>query len=280
MSIDLHIHTTASDGDVHPVTVVKLAAQAGLKVISITDHESTSGFYPASAESHAHGITVIPAVELLTIYKNKEIHVLGYFIDPDNKYLQEALAELRRQRTMCAKECVKRLREFGFNISWSDVEKLAQPDGPVSKGHIVQAVNNAGYIKERKDAIEFLVKYLNREGLAYICHDFHVDNGIRLIRECGGIPVLAHPGLIRDDNIVEELCCNGIAGIEVFYYYFGQHRDEFVRKYNAVAENKNLLKTGGSDYHGTVTPVVLGENHVPFEEVKDFLSLFGITHKI
>jgi len=123
MSIDLHIHTTASDGDVDPITVVRMAAQAGLTVISIADHESTSGFYPAYREGQAHGITVIPAVELLTLYKNKEIHVLG-------------------------------------------------------------------------------------------CHNFPVDDGFRLIKDAGGIPVLAHPGLIKDDEIVEEICAKGIAGLE------------------------------------------------------------------
>ena len=278
MSIDLHIHTTASDGDIDPVAVTRMAAESGLKVIALADHESTSGYQPAYQESQRHGINIIPAVELLTYYKDREVHILGYFTDPDNRLLQRELAELRRQRTKCARETVEKIREFGFKISWPEVENLARTASPVSKGHIMQALNRAGYIKDRNDAVDFLVKYLNREGLAYTCHYFPFESGIQLIKDAGGIPVLAHPGLIRDDEIVAELCGKGIAAVEVFYYYFGQFRAERVQKYNVLAENKGLLKTGGSDYHGTYTPVVLGENHVPYEEVKDFLKLFGVSY--
>ncbi|MHB9095347.1 MAG: PHP domain-containing protein, partial [Eubacteriales bacterium] len=222
MSIDLHIHTTASDGDTDPVTVVKMAAEAGLKVIALADHESTSGFHPAFEAGRNLGIKVIPAVELLTFYKEAEVHLLGYFPDPDNKYLQKELAKLRHQRSQCAKSTVEKLAEFGYEISWPDVRQLALPENPVSKGHIMQAIRNAGYIKDRNDAVNFLIKYLNCKGLAYICHDFSFEDGVELIKRAGGVPVLAHPGLIRDDEIVEELCTKGIAGIEVFYYYFGQ----------------------------------------------------------
>lgn len=276
MSIDLHIHSTASDGDIDPVSIVRMAAGAGLKIIALADHESTDGYHPARQESIAYGLIVVPAVEIMSFYKDKEVHVLGYFPDPDKTRLQNQLAELRHQRTLCAKASVEKLQEYGFQISWRDVEKLAQPGGPVSKGHLMQALNKAGYIKERGDALDILVKYLNVEGLAYICHPFSFDDAVALIRDADGIPVLAHPGLIRDDEIVAELCAKDIDGLEVFYYYFGQHREERVQKYSALADDKSLLKTGGSDYHGTYTPVVLGENSVPLEGVKDFLKLFGL----
>lgn len=277
MSIDLHIHTTASDGDIDPVTVVRMAAAAKLKIIALADHESTSGYHPAYRECQVQGLTVIPAVELLTYYKDREVHVLGYFQDPDNKYLQDQLAELRHQRTECSRQAVKLLNEYGYCVPWSDVLKLGQPGSPISKGHIMQALNNAGYFRDPTGALEFLTKYLNREGLAYVCHTFPFESGIDLIRSTGGIPVLAHPGLIRDDQIVEELCAKDVAAMEVYYYYFGQYRNERVEKYRAMAEEKGLLKTGGSDYHGTYTPVTLGENPVPYEGVKEFLLLSGVS---
>lgn len=276
MSIDLHIHTTASDGSFDPVTVVRLAKEAGLKIIALADHETTSGFGPAFREGLLHDITVIPAVELATWYKGREIHLLGYLTDPENVRLQSELAELRNQRTRCAQDTVKKLREFGFNIDWQDVQKLAESDTAVSKGHIMRAIRNAGYIENKADAINIMTKYLNYEGLAYTCHTFEFDDAVELIRSSGGIPVLAHPALVHDDDIVSELCSKNIDGLEVYYFYFGSHRQEWVNKYNLLADEKHLLKTGGSDYHGTFTPLALGDTEVPLDGVRDFLKLLGV----
>ena len=275
--IDLHIHTTASDGNIDPVTVVKMAYDAGLTTIAIADHESTSGYHPASRAGVTYGINVIPAVEILTLYKDTEVHVLGYMENPESSYLQQGLLELRTQRTLCAKATVEKLNQLGFKVSWHDVEQLAHPDSPVSKGHIMQAVYNAGYIKDRNDSLEILKKYLNRDGLAYVNYAYPFEKAVDFIKSSGGIVVLAHPGLIRNEQLVEELCVKDIDGLEVFYYYFGTHREEYVQRYYAMAKEKKLLKTGGSDYHGTCTPVILGQNTVPCEEVKEFLSLFGIS---
>ena len=127
MSIDLHIHTTASDGNIDPVSVVKMSAAAGLKIIALADHETTFGFQLARQECEKQGISIIPAVELLTSYKDKEIHLLGYFQDPDNRILQDALAELRSQRNICAMETVKKLGDLGFKLSWPDVAGEVRP---------------------------------------------------------------------------------------------------------------------------------------------------------
>lgn len=275
-SIDLHIHTTASDGSFDPVTVVRLAKDAGLKIIALADHETTAGFDSAFKEGLLQGITVIPAVELMTCYKGKEIHLLGYLTDPDNMRLQTELAELRNRRTGCARETVKKLSEFGFKIGWQDVQKLAESGSPVSKGHIMRAIKNAGYIETRADAINIMTKYLNCDGLAYTSHNFRFDDAVELIRSVGGIPVLAHPALINDDNIVGELSSKNIDGLEVYYYYFGSCRQEWVNKYETMAEEKHLLKTGGSDYHGSYTPLVLGVTEVPIDGVRDFLKLLGV----
>jgi predicted metal-dependent phosphoesterase TrpH len=276
MSIDLHIHTTASDGTVDPVQIVNMAAAAGLKTIALADHETTSGFGPAFKEAQKAGVNVLPAVELLTYYKGHEVHLLGYLPSPDNKYLQNQLAELRHQRTSCSRATVEKLIEYGFKINWNDIMSYTESDITVSKGHIMRALRHAGYIQSREDAMKFLAKYLNRDGLAYIVHEFSFEDGIKLITEAGGLPVLAHPGLIWNDDIVNELCDKGIKGIEVFYYYFGSHREEFIHNYNNLATDKKLLKTGGTDYHGQISAIQLGCQYVPFEEVKDFLDQFGI----
>ena len=277
MCIDLHIHTTASDGNIDPVTVVKMAFDAGLRTIALADHESTFGYHPARRAGVVYGVKVIPAVEIMTLYQGREVHLLGYFNDPDNSCLQQGLAELRNQRTLCARATVEKLGEFGFKISWNDVKQMAHPDSSVSKGHIMRALYNAGHIKEPADATEILTKYLQRDGLAYVDYAYPFEEAVNFIKDSEGIAILAHPGLIRNDRIVEELCLKDIDGLEVFYYYFGEHRDEYVRRYYKKAQEHRLLKTGGSDYHGTITPVILGENPVPYEEVGEFLTLFGIS---
>lgn len=276
MAIDLHIHTNASDGSYDPVSAVRVAYEAGLKIIALTDHETTSGFKPAFNEGKRLGVKVIPAVELQTWFKGYEIHLLGYLTNPDNKLLQEELSELRNLRNNCAFDTVNKLREFGFNIHWKDVKSHAVSDGVISKGHIIRAIKNAGYIKDREDVINLMNTYLNHRGLAYVCHDFDFEDAVSLLKSVGGIPVLAHPALIKNEEIVEELCTKDIAGVEVYYYYFGNQREEWVNRYSSLAEEKKLMKTGGSDYHGFYTPVALGNTEVPFDEVKEILGLLGI----
>ncbi|HWI54277.1 MAG TPA: PHP domain-containing protein [Desulfobacteria bacterium] len=276
MAIDLHIHTNASDGSYDPVSLVRKAKDAGLTIISLTDHETTSGFTPAFNEGVKLGVTVIPAVELQTYYNGLEIHLLGYLTDPDNKMLQQQLGELRNMRTNCSLTTVKKMREFGFDITWQDVKNLASSDSIVSKGHIIRAIRNAGYIRDRDDAFHIINTYLNQNGLAYVCHEFRFEDAVRLIKDVGGIPVLAHPALINNEEVVEELCTKGVEGVEVYYFYFGSKREEWVNRYSSLAEEKKLMKTGGSDFHGEYTPVVLGNTEVPFEEVKELLKILGI----
>ena len=156
MTVDLHIHTTASDGNIKPEQIVELASKAGLQTIALTDHESTDGYSYAAAAGHALGIEVIPGVELVTSYKNHEIHLLGYFFDVNSRRFQRQLVELRNARTQCAKKTVEKLRDFGFKIHWEDVLPLAQAGSTVSKGHIMRAMSDAGYIKSKTDAVNIL----------------------------------------------------------------------------------------------------------------------------
>lgn len=265
MTIDLHIHTTSSDGNLRPGQVVEMAAQYGVNLIALADHESTDGYDRAVAAGRVHGVEVIPGVELVTTFEDNEVHLLGYLFDINNRWFQKQLSELRKARTQCAQKTVEKLNEFGFKLSWEDVLPLAQNGSTVSKGHIMQAMRGAGYIQSKMDAINILKKYLNQNGLAYTCHDYPFAFGVELIKKADGIPVLAHPGIIGDDAVVSQLLDLDVAGIEVYYNYFGPHRDEFISRYEALARERNLLMTGGSDFHGTVTPAVLGEIYVPPE---------------
>ncbi len=267
MTIDLHIHTTASDGNIRPEQVVELAAQAGLQVIALADHESTDGYALAAASGRVMGVEVITGVELVTSYEDHEVHLLGYLFDIKNRRLQKELAELRNARTECARRTVEKLQDFGFNIAWDNVLPFAQNGSTVSKGHIMQAMHEAGYVHSKMDAVNILKKYLNKNGLAYTCHEYPFIYGVDLIKNAGGVPVLAHPGLIGDDAVVNRLLDLDVEGVEVYYYYFGPQRAELNARYEALALERDLLMTGGSDYHGTITPVLLGEQYVPPELV-------------
>lgn len=263
MSVDLHIHTTASDGTTPPEEVINLAVKAGLSTIAFADHETTEGYFKVLDICKEKNIEIIPGIELLTYYKETEIHLLGYFMDVNDHSFQEKIRELRNARTECAYSTVEKLNYYGINIKWHQVQETSTLGGPISKGHIMQAIYNAGYIKSKEDSMYILKKYINNHGLAYTCYKYPFAQGVELIKQAGGIPVLAHPGLIGNDNLIPELLDFGVQGMEVFYYYFNHNREELINKYLRIAQKYNLLITGGSDYHGTYAPVTLGTTDVP-----------------
>lgn len=277
--IDLHVHTTASDGATLPQDAVEEAVQLGLKVISFTDHESIEGYLEARALAEAKGIKLIPGVELLTAYADQEIHLLGYFFDPESPLLQKRLNELREQRNEVAMEIVENLRQHGFNIRYERVIDLAHGGAAygqvaIGKNHILHAIYDAGYIQTQDEAVQILRKYLTRNSLAYVEFKKHpLGEAVELVRESGGIPILAHPGLIHNDELVKEIIRRfQLPGIEVYYYYFGDQA-ALIEKYRVLAEEWNLLITGGSDYHGRFAPVPMGQPPVPFyivEQLEEF----------
>ncbi|GAB4263424.1 PHP domain-containing protein [Thermincola ferriacetica] len=263
MAVDLHIHTTASDGNISPAEVIDLAVQAGLRTIAFADHENTAGYTAVKDMAEGKGLEIIPALELQTWHKNKEIHILGYFIDVNDINFQKRLTELRKDKNRCAMAMVEKIRRCGFDIGWDEVERLSCFGGPISKGHIMQVLKLKGYIKTREDAARILGLYFNQEGKAYSCYNFPSAEAVDLIKSARGIPILAHPGLIGDDNLVLDLIKMGISGLEVYYNYFGPNKNNYIAKYEKMALDHGLLMTGGSDYHGTITPVVLGETEIP-----------------
>lgn len=274
MSIDLHIHTTASDGNIHPGEVLNLAIEKGLKTIAFADHETTAGYEAVKDTAIDRGVEIICAVELQALQRDKEVHILGYLCNSEKEAFQSRLAELRLARTTIAKETVYKLNSFGFAVEWEDVKKLSHFEGPISKGHIMQALKKAGYINTREDATKIMTSYLNPGGKAYISYNFSAADAIELIKNAGGVPVVAHPGLINNDEIVLDLIKLGCLGLEVYYYYFGRNKNTLIKKYEAMAREYRLIMTGGSDYHGTITPVTLGAIYVP-QKVRNFLQGFG-----
>jgi len=271
---DLHIHTFESDGSLSVAEVIREAAKEGVKVLALTDHETTRGVQEAFTLSQEYDLEVIPGVELVTAFKGREVHLLGYFRQDtfESDPLQKRLKELRQQRTELAYEMVKRLQGDGFTLKWTEVERIANPEGAISKSHIMRALH-----QHENGNVDWpvIAKLFQPQGVAYLPFLEHpFEEAVDLIYACGGIPVLAHPGLLRDDGLVLELLAYRPIGLEVYYGYWEQ-REALISKYERIAREKALLATGGSDFHSLFGPVKLGGVEVDHEcvpRLKDLLD--------
>ena len=263
--IDLHLHTSASDGRLSPTEVVRLAGSQGLKQISISDHDSTEGLAEAFEESkNFPDLRIIPAIELSTDVPGDEIHMLGYFIQYDDKEFQDILKQFRTGRLDRAQEMVRKLAALGIVLDWERVKEIAG-DGSVGRPHIALAMVEEGYCKEPKDAFP---EYLGRNGLAYAERPkMTPTEGVEMLRRVGGVPVLAHPAYMNElePNIV-ALKEAGLLGMEVYYAKFDA---DTVRRLKTLAEKYDLIPCGGSDFHGlgNADDAVLGSAGPPADTV-------------
>lgn len=267
-TVDLHCHTTASDGSLTPTALVRLAADLGLEAIGVADHDSTEGLDEAIAAGRRFGVEVIPAVELSCDVPEGELHVLGYFPDYHNAEFQAELTRLREGRTGRAQAMVRRLAELGYPISFQRVQELAG-DGAIGRPHVAQALVEAGYVASKAEAFDRLI---GRHGPAYVERaKLSPTDACRLLRRVGGLPVFAHPYIVRPDGgIVEplpvasslpELVEAGLAGLEVYYPRYTQ---AMTATLIALARRYGLLVTGGSDFHGDGNAgAPLGSIYVP-----------------
>jgi predicted metal-dependent phosphoesterase TrpH len=248
--VDLHLHTTASDGRLVPRQLVHLAAERGLQVISVTDHDSTEGLAEAQEEARRHpGLTLIPGIELSVDVEDGEVHLLGYFLDHQNPELQATLKAFRGSRELRGQRMVEKLASLGVHISWERVVELAN-GGAIGRPHIAQAMVEKGYIKQPQEAF---IRYLGRNGLAYVEREKLTSaEAARLLLRHRGLPVLAHPaGIPGLEALLRSLKQEGLVGLEVFY---GGYSLEQMQGLLTLAERLGLLPCGGSDYHALGTP--------------------------
>ena len=244
--IDLHLHTTASDGRLSPTELVRLAADQGLKQISISDHDSTEGLAEAYEESQKFpDLRIIPGIELSTDVPGDEIHMLGYFIQYEDVGFQEILKRFRSARVDRAREMVEKLAALGIVLDWERVQEIAG-EGSVGRPHIALAMVEKGYCKEPKDAFP---EYLGRNGLAYAERPkMTPTEGVEMLRRIGGVPVLAHPAYMNDlEPNIAALKEAGLLGMEVYYAKFDA---DTVRRLESLADKYGLIPCGGSDFHG------------------------------
>jgi predicted metal-dependent phosphoesterase TrpH len=244
--IDLHLHTTASDGRLAPAELVRLTVEQGLKQISISDHDSTEGLAEALEEAQKYPeLRIIPGIELSTDIPGDEIHMLGYFIDYQDNDFQGILKRFRSGRLDRAKEMVEKLATLGIVLDWERVKEIAG-DGSVGRPHIALAMVEQGYCKEPKDAFP---EYLGRNGLAYAERPkMTPTEGVEMLRRVGGVPVLAHPAYMNDlESNIAALKEAGLMGMEVYYAKFDA---DTVRRLKSLADKFGLIPCGGSDFHG------------------------------
>jgi predicted metal-dependent phosphoesterase TrpH len=258
-SIDLHVHTTASDGTYTPTGVVREALRKGLAILGIADHDTTGGVREAEEAARGTGLTLVPGVELSVGAEEYEIHVLGYFIDPDHAGLQEVLLRLRGARDLRNERIVTRLRELGAPVDLDRVREIAG-DGSVGRPHIAKALVEAGHVSSEGEAFG---RFLARGKSGYVGRDrLSPAEAAEAIRDVGGVPVLAHPGKLGSRGRIEELLAMGMAGLEAFH---SDHDEAHVRLLLAIAEERGLLVTGGTDSHGPDSdrPIEIGSVDVP-----------------
>lgn len=257
--IDLHTHSTASDGTLTPAELVTAAAAAGLRVLAITDHDSTAG-WAAAAAALPPGLTLIRGAEISCQWHGAEpsipLHLLAYLFDPDEPELAAELARVRQARVTRAERIVARLAADGIELDWAEIRARAG-GGTVGRPHIAQALIRAGVVSSTNEA--FAPQWLG-ERYRLPKDDIDVFRAVRLVRAAGGVPVFAHPrasrrGRIVPDTLIEELAAAGLAGLEADHADHSPAERAHVR---ALADRLGLLVTGSSDFHGQNKSVRLG----------------------
>ena len=252
MSIDLHTHTTASDGSMTPVELVRHAFEKCLAAIAVTDHDTISGVEQAIEEGKKLGIEVIPGVEISVSF-DPEMHLLGYFLNGKYDSILKTLEELREKREQRNPRIVSKLNELGFDITLSEVNSLAA-GGIVGRPHIARVLVDKGYVASIAEAFD---KYLASGKPAYFKKEkLTPEEGISEITRAGGVPVLAHPiylNMSTDqlDGLLEQLAGMGLKGIEAYYAENTAEQTEVLLQ---LAQKHKLLVTGGSDFHGRFKP--------------------------
>ncbi len=288
LRIDLHIHSTASDGSRTPSEILSLAEKLNLGAIAITDHDTIAGSVEVLEKGIPACLRFLTGVEIssnppIPLPSSGSLHILGYGIETDNPELNLALSVLRNARKNRNPEILRRLENLGINISMDEIQKKAGT-GQIGRPHIAQAMLARGVVKTMNEAFE---RYLGKNGPAYIDkYRIECEKAIELIRNAGGIPVLAHPGLIQTGDpkelkyLVSVLKEMGLMGIEVFYTDHSQNQSV---EFQQIALHHDLLITGGTDFHGDMLPDIQmgsgrGDMIIPYEIYENLMSRLSRHH--
>jgi len=249
-NIDLHLHTTASDGVMTPSEIVNYAKNKGLQAIAITDHDTIEGLKEGISEGERIGLEVIPGIEISAEHSPGSMHLLGFLIDVNHPILKERLEYLQRARAERNPRMAEKLNKLGINITFDEVLKVSG-GGQVGRPHFAQVLIEKGYVRSFQEAFD---RFLKKGAPAYVEKmRFSAEESIHFINEANGVAVLAHPntlqlnGYSELENLILRLVKKGLRGIEAYY---PEHSALEVAQYMTLAERHGLLVTGGTDYHG------------------------------
>jgi 3',5'-nucleoside bisphosphate phosphatase len=270
--IDLHIHSTYSDGLLSPTEIADYARQYGLAAVAITDHDDLSAFPEALAAGQRSGLEVIPGIELSAIHNGCETHILGYLYDVTNTHLREFTANMRANRIDRAHEIVQRLRHLGMPISF-DMVQLRAGHGALGRPHIADILVEEGYVFSFQEAFQ---KFLGENKPGYVPKmKITAEDALALIHDCGGLAFLAHPGTGMEIAAIDALIEMGLDGIESMH---PRHTPEMVEYYRDLARRNGLLETGGSDCHGARRgEMMIGTQSVPYDFLDEMRTHLALT---
>ncbi len=274
--IDLHTHSTASDGSMAPADVVKHAKEHGISAIALSDHDTTDGVDEAMAAGRELGVEIIPAIEMSVVSEN-ETHILGYFIDHKSPVIDEAMVKIRRVRRERFEDNCRALQALGFDVTLEEAMALAGGE-ILCRAHFARLLFNKGYVLSVKEAFE---KYLGPGKAAHSNRQAITDReAIELIHKAGGIAVLAHLHQMKKSDedtysYLKELKAAGLDGIEGYYT---EYSEEMGEKYRGMAKELSLILSGGTDFHGAMKPHIamgrgLGNMAIPYsllQGLKDY----------
>lgn len=266
-TIDLHTHSTFSDGTFTPLQLVKYAEEKGLKAFALTDHDTTEGV--KEAKSIETNVEVISGVEISTRYDKKEIHIVGLYVNENDADLNKQLKYYREKRVTRNFEILEKLNSLGVNITIDDVKESCTGD-VISRAHIAKALVSKGFVGSYTEAFD---RYLGDNKCAYVPREtLNYEESMELITKAGGVPVLAHPLLYKMsdtnlENMMVKLRQKGLKAVEVYY---STHSNSDTQHIMAMANRVGLIYSGGSDFHGATKPKIdmgtgMGKLAVPYE---------------
>ena len=258
--IDLHMHSNASDGTFAPDEVARMAAGNGVEVFALTDHDTLDGLPAAAACAHRDGIRLIPGVELSVSEEGMDVHLLAYGFDETDPSLLAAVRRYREGRRERARKILSRLKGLGIRIALEEVEEIAS-GGALGRPHVAEALLRGGHVETFNESFQ---RYLGHHAPAYVPKPrVALEEVTTIVREAGGVTILAHPGTLNRDHLIPAWSRRGLDGIEVWH---SKHDAAAIERYQGFSRMHGLLMTGGSDYHGERTPgVVIGSVPVPDE---------------
>tara|TARA_B100000073_G_scaffold100148_1_gene79669 strand:- start:99 stop:941 length:843 start_codon:yes stop_codon:yes gene_type:complete len=262
---DLHTHTNFSDGEFSPIEIINEAINRKIKYLSITDHDTLAGYKKATKiikNSYSNQIVLVPGVEISTTFEGSNIHLLGYFFDADDNYLNEILKQLQLRRNEFAKYVLNNLKGEGFNINWGDL--LVNVNGSLGRLHIAYAMQRKGIVKKVSDAFDiYLNKYRNNYLKKY---EFNTAEIISIVHAAGGVCSIAHPHTVNNaEKIIPKLVNKGLTGIEVI-------ENKKIYKNDEELISLGLIKTAGSDFHKPGKNSYLGKHNLSEDEFFHFYS--------